>query len=112
MIIWRGIGAVVVAIVFLCSLGANLITNIIAPGASYYDHHKWPFGVSLIVAALITWFLGAYMQSRPAKVMIDKATGKEVEMKKRHDFFFIPMKWWGPILAVAGIVVIALEFIK
>jgi hypothetical protein len=50
------------------------------------------------------------MQSRPSRIVIDKATGQEMELKKRHDFFFIPMKWWGPILAVGGIAVILVEW--
>lgn len=112
MIIWSGLGVVVVAIVFLTSLAANLLTNAITHDPTYYDTHEWPLAVSLLVSAAITWAYGAYLQSKPGRIVIDKETGQETQLKRDHRLFFIPMKWWGPILALIGIWLGARDLLK
>jgi len=110
-IIWRGLGFLVAVIIFGCSLTANLIFNA-EVGKGYYDHHKWPFAVSLVVSAAICWFLGNYFRKRSDRIVIDKLTGKEFNLNRsRHSFFFIPMHWWAPILLVGAMVLLAVEFL-
>jgi hypothetical protein len=81
MIIWQGFGFLVAVIVFGCSLVANLIFNAKA-GEGYYDHHKWPFAVSLLFSSAICWVLGDYLRGRPGRVVIDKQSGKEFTLNK------------------------------
>ena len=100
----------VFVIVFGCSLVANLISNA-KFGSGYYDHHKWPFAVSLFVSAAICWLLGDYLRNRSDRVVIDKLTGREfVVNQPRHTFFWIPMHWWGPILLMGALILYAIEF--
>ena len=109
MIIWRGRGFLVAVIIFGSSLVANLIFNAeVGPG--YYDHHKWPFAVSLIVSAAICWFLGDYFRKRPGRVVIDRQSGKEFTLNKAHTLFFIPMRWWAPILLLWALILFGVEF--
>ncbi|HTY88152.1 MAG TPA: hypothetical protein VMB80_11855 [Candidatus Acidoferrum sp.] len=109
-IIWTGKGYLVFVIVFGCSLIANLIVNAKA-GPDYYDQHKWPFAVSLLVSAAICWPLGDYLRKRSDQVVIDKQTGKEfVINQSRHTLFFIPMHWWAPILMVGAVILFVVEF--
>jgi len=110
IIIWRGFGFLVAVIAFGCSLVGNLIANAIA-GERYFDHHKWPLGVSLLVAAAICWFLGDYLRKRPGRVVIDKQTGKEFTLRKTHSLFFIPMHWWAPILGGCALIAFVAEFV-
>jgi hypothetical protein len=110
MIIWQGLGFLVAVIIFGCSLIANLISNATV-GKGYYDHHKWPFAVSLLVSAAICWSLGDYLRRRSDRIVIDKQTGKEFILNQsRHALFFIPMHWWGPILLVGALILFAVEF--
>jgi hypothetical protein len=110
MIIWQGFGFLVAVIVFGCSLIANLISNATV-GKGYYDQHKWPFAVSLVVSAAICWSLGDYLRRRSDRIVIDKQTGKEFVLNQsRHALFFIPMHWWGPILLVGALILFAVEF--
>jgi hypothetical protein len=106
MIIWQGLGFLVVVIAFSCALIANLISNA-AGGERYFDTHKWPLGVSLLVSALICWYIGDHLHHRPGRVVIDKKTGREFAIKKSHTLFFIPMHWWGAILAVFALMAFA-----
>ena len=111
VIIWRGLGFLVAVIVFGASLVANLMFNAVY-GNGYYDHHKWPFALSLICSALVCWFLGNYLRKRSDKIAIDKQTGREIVVNQsRHALFFIPMHWWAPILATLAVVILAVEFV-
>lgn len=111
MIIWQGFGIMVFVIVFACSLVANLITNAVV-GPGYYDSHKWPLAVSLMVSAAVCWFYAQYLGRRPGRVVIDKQTGKEFTINRKHALFFIPMLYWAPILLVAALVLLVLQFTK
>jgi hypothetical protein len=110
LIFWQGSGFLVALIVFGCSLVVNIIFNA-EVGRGYYDHHKWPFAVSLIVSAVICWFLGNYLRKRPGRVVIDKASGKEFTLNKSHTLFFIPMHNWAPILLVGALILFAIDFL-
>jgi hypothetical protein len=109
MIIWQGLGFLVAVVIFGCSLVANLIFNAkVGPG--YYDHHKWPFAVSLLFSSAICWFLGERLQKRSDRIVIDKQTGKEFVLNQsRHALFFIPMHWWGPILLVGAVILFIVD---
>jgi hypothetical protein len=110
LIIWSGLGFLVAVIAFGCSLIANLIFNA-AMGEGYYDHHKWPCAVSLMVSAMICWFLGDYLRKRPGRVVIDKQTGKEFTLNKKHTLFLIPVHYWSPILLGGALILFVMEFV-
>ena len=104
MIIWSGYGFLVVVITFGCSLALNFAFNA-RFGAGYYEAHKWPLAISLLMSAAICWVLGMALGNRASRRVIDKATGKEMVLRGRnHSLFFIPVQFWGPILAVIGAV--------
>lgn len=109
MIIWSGLGYLVAVIVFGCSLAFNLAFNAWL-GDGYYTAHKWPVAASLLLSAVLCWLLGSALRRRTSQVVVDKATGKEhVLDRSHHSLFFIPMHLWGPVLAVVGVVLIAVD---
>lgn len=112
MIIWNGFGFLVAVFVFGCSLVANLIVNNVTGSEEYWNTNKWPLVVSLIVASLLSWFVGRYLAGRKAKTLVDKETGQEIVQEQNHALFFIKMHWWGPILAVIAVVIIIVDFVK
>jgi hypothetical protein len=110
MIIWQGRGFLVAVIIFGFSLLLNLIFNA-TYGEGYYDHHKWPFALSLVNSAILCWFLGNHLRKKSDRVVVDKLTGKEfVINQSRHTLFFIPMQYWGPILLVCAATLFGIEF--
>src|SRR5437870_4438472 len=111
-IFWSGKGFLVAVFTFGFSLMANLISNSITGGEKYWNTHKWPFAVSLFASAAACWFVGRFFRDRGAQVFIDPKTGKEVFFGQSHTLFFIPMMWWGPILAVLGLIVIGAEVLR
>ena len=105
MIVWRGAGALVIIIVFLASLCANGLT-IAMFGKGYWEAQSWPFGSAMLVAAAIIFAVDWWHAKKPARILIDAETRERVVFNAPRDFFFIPMKWWAPIIAACGMYVL------
>jgi len=101
MIIWSGLGVLVPVIAGICLFLMNAIV-----GSTAFNSQGWPKTVALLVAAGIVSLVGYKIQQQPGRVVIDKATGREVMLKRRHSVFFVPVLYWGPILAVIGIILL------
>ena len=111
LILWRGFGFMVVLIPFLVSIIGNLISNW-AVGAGYWDSHKWPTGVAMLIATPILWLVGKRLNGRPGRLMVDKASGQEVLLKKMHDLFWIKIEWWAIVTLIGGIALIVADVVK
>jgi hypothetical protein len=105
MIIWSGLGFLVPLIAFGFLLATQVALNALN-GAGFYESHGWAKFLALTVAGIVVWLLGTYLHGRPAKTLVEKDTGKEVVFRKQHSLFFVPMRWWGLILPVAGLIFI------
>lgn len=111
MIIWTGWGFLVAVIVFGFSLAANLLTNSITGGETYWDSHKWPFAISLFFSALACYLAGRAFSRRKGRILIDPETGQQVVLRKSHTLFFIPMIYWAPVLIVIGVTVLVMDLL-
>jgi hypothetical protein len=98
MIIWRGWGFLVAVFVFSASLAMELVTESLTGDDNFYQTQAWPLALAFVVAGIATWFAGKYLNAKDARTVIDKVTGKELTIDSRHDFFFVPMPYWGPAL--------------
>lgn len=103
MIIWSGYGFVVP----LITIAAIALAQMLAPSDKYSSN---PMSgiisfVLLALAGVAIWFLGKKFNTAPGRTMIDKQTGKEVVLRRKHSLFFVPMEYWGPIVAVIGLLI-------
>lgn len=96
MIIWSGWGFLVFLIVFAVSLLAEVSVESSLHDESYYQSHGWPLAAALICSAVVTWYVGSFLNRRPGRT-------------ERHRFFFLPMQYWAPILMVLAVVSLALR---
>jgi hypothetical protein len=110
MIIWRGWGvlALIIMAVFGVGMEALLDATVGLPNGikQYRAEHPWVELVSFGLSAIACWYVGTALERRElknAKVVTDKETGQDVRLIGRHDLFWIPVKWWSVIWAVAGI---------
>ncbi|HZT43285.1 MAG TPA: hypothetical protein VFA07_14035 [Chthonomonadaceae bacterium] len=101
MIIWSGLGILVPVIAAICLFVMNAIV-----GSAAFDSQGWPKTIALLVAAGIVSVVGYKIRRQPGRVVVDKATGREVRLHRRHSVFFVPVLYWGPILAVIGIILL------
>jgi hypothetical protein len=104
MIIWSGYGILLLPIVIACAVGSMLVTGILANDPDYWRLHGWPFGLSLMLGAIGTWFLGRCLRDRGAQTLIDPKTNQPVVLRRGRSFFFIPLEWWAPLLFIFGII--------
>jgi hypothetical protein len=86
MIIWKGWGFLVAVFTFGASLAMELITESIAGDDTFYQNEAWPLALALVLAGVLTWFVGRKLQARGA-----------------HTFFFIPMHYWGVALIALAV---------
>jgi len=95
MIIWSGLGFL--PVIFLMVIGF-----------AFYDRNTWtasdaPLAYTLLLTGLVSGVLGWFLRKRGTQTLVDKATGKEVTVRRTHSLFFIPMFYWGPILIAWGL---------
>ncbi len=89
MIIWNGLGFMPIAFLMVFGLGFTAGSNgPITDKALAY---------TFFLTGLASGALGWWLRKRPAQIVIDKATGKEIALRRSHSLFFIPMFFWGPI---------------
>lgn len=100
IVLWQGFGFLAFLVPFLVALVFNLALG------PYWDTHRWPFFVAMLVAAPVVWFLGRFLNNRPGRALLDPKTGQQVTLRKRHSLFWIPMQYWG--IAWLGLGVLSL----
>lgn len=105
MFLWRGYGPVVIGIVFACSLAANLLANFIG-GPTYWNTHGWPIAASFGVDAVIVWFLDLSLAKKRPRTLVDEATGERFNLYRRHDLFFLRIRWWALIFAGLAVLIL------
>ncbi len=93
---------VIITVVVLVILQG--VTGVVSGDPRYSVTHNWVAGLACIISAAAVYFLGRYLNGRKGQMVIDKSTGREIELKKRHDFFFILMEYWAVPLVVGGVV--------
>ena len=102
MLVWNGKGYLVAVIAFVAAFGAEYLSEAYFADQTYYQTHGWPLAAALVVAGIISWILGSYLRGKNSRTVIDKATGQEMTIGGEDALFFIPMRYWGPILALVG----------
>jgi hypothetical protein len=103
IIIWRRWGIMVFVLVVGLSLAANLIANRVTGSRQYWDEHGWPLAASLMASGVACWLLGLFLEQR-----LDSES--EQNLAARDAFFFISVRWWGPILVGIALVVLITGF--
>ena len=107
MLIWNGKGYLVAVAAFISALGAEYLSESYFADQNYYQAHGWPLAAALLAAGIISWFLGSYLhgQGQPHGDRQGDGTGNDVGGDDA--LFFVPMRYWGPILAAAAVAVLA-----
>jgi hypothetical protein len=105
MIIWSGLGILVVPIVIGFVLLSALLTNQLSSTPDYFELHGWPMGVGIITSAVACWFLGRRLHASGSQTLIDPKTGHPVVLRRSHSLFFIPMQWCAALLLPIGIMI-------
>ena len=103
MIVWSGRGFLIV-IVLLVTLFA--LVSVLPTELAEYG-----FVITCFITGVFSWFMGKKWNEEEGQIVIDKATGQEIELKRNHSLFWIKMQYWGPICAVLGLIILVQQFI-
>jgi hypothetical protein len=109
IIIWRGAGGLVLLIGIVVCLFVNVLTSALFNEDNYFQAHLWPKLAALGLIGASCWFLGRYLNGKPAQTFIDETTGQEVKVKPSHELMFIKMEYWGVIFVAIGVVLLAVQ---
>jgi|GEM_PF-422248 len=105
-IFWRGWGIAAVGAWILSAaiftIGAEALLG--APRADAIQ--TWLSGPVCLLAAAFVFFLARFLDDREPRIYVDKQTGREIAVRRRHELFFIPLAYWAPIFGVLGLALI------
>lgn len=102
MVIWSGWGILTVLITALVCGTVSVAGAALLATMGYQGWTGLAFGLGLLAAAAVNWWVGRRLNGGPGRVLTDQATGQTVVLRRRHSLFFIPMQWWSVPLAIAG----------
>lgn len=95
IIVWRGLGLLVLFVTLGCCVGANLLANKFL-GDGYWEHNGWPFAAGIGAAGAICWLLGR---------RLNRTARRDANPRRpwTHDLFWLRMEWWSfPLVAAAA----------
>lgn len=104
ILIWQGYGFLAILIPFLMSLVAQLASDSIMEQGFYTGHPLLSVAV-LLASAVVVWVVGNKLNSAPGRVLMDPQTGEQIELKKKHTLFWIPMQWLSAAIAALALVI-------
>ncbi len=101
-LIWRGWGvlAVVIPIVFMFIVEFAVNATF---GDGFYQKSSWTLSLVLILSAVSIYLVGTKLNGKKARIVIDKETNEEMELKSTHSLFWIPLQYWGFIMFALGV---------
>ena len=95
----------VLAIVLSDSLLANFGSNA-AFGNAYWDNHKWPMFLSVVISSAIVWSFGRFQRKKyePNKSVNERKTANEKTLiEQARDYLVWPMKYFSAIILLIGL---------
>lgn len=103
MLIWRGWGILAALIPIGLLVVIQIIVDAVFGANTYQQYADVLSPLGLLVGAAILWVLGRRLNGQPGRVMIDQATGQQVEFRRDHSLFFIKMEYWAVVCAVGAV---------
>ena len=111
LIIWQGLGIVAIVI----PVAVYVVAYVIADAILGLDGTvRWAVliaGLSLVASGWLIQRFGRWLDRKPGREVVDKATGEEITLRQAHSLFFLPLRIWaglglglGAILCVFGVI--------
>jgi len=104
MLIWRGWG--ILGLLIPVFTGTVINESV----SSYLDVHNyamsspWAYVAMLMPGAVAVWFLGRWLELRDApQRVLNLETNETMHLVKKHDLFWIPLKYWGLVCLAVGV---------
>lgn len=106
MIVWRGYGILAFVLAVLGYFGTFVLIEGMTGDVHYSKAHDWPWLVASLAAAALVFALHvAITKTEKPRVLVDPSNGQEIVLVKKHDLFFVPIKYWPVLLLFWGVFV-------
>ena len=102
LIVWSGWGALTIVIVGVVAIVVGALLQMIFVALGVPQLAFLAFSAGLFAAAAANWFVGKRLNGKPARELLDPATGERVLLTRRHSLFWIRMEYWSIPVALAG----------
>ena len=102
MIIWRGKGILILLTTVACIWAMDFLTGQWSGNEHYYATHGWTVAVAYLAAAAAVYGMRGWLGVGMKRVLVDPATHQEVVLNQESSLFFVPARYWPPVLAVTG----------
>jgi hypothetical protein len=99
IIIWKRLGWLVPIIGLLGMISIELIVDAIF-GGDYYKENILYQNIAVIFAGGLIFIVGKYLNHSDRLVIRCKHTRQVLEVKDKHEFFFIPFEWCGVLISI------------
>jgi hypothetical protein len=108
IIFWRGWGILVAIAGMLGYAAVMLVIKACAADSRFFDTHVWAKLLAVAAGTLAAYGAVKYLEhSDQPRVVIDKHTGKEIELRRRDALFGVPVRYW-PYLILGGGTLVAI----
>ena len=102
-LIYSGCGFLVPVITFASCLLMELMTRALFQDNTYYQEHWWPMPLVLAIAGLACVVVAQVFSGGEPRTLVDVETREQVVLHpSQGTFFFVPVRYWGPILFVCA----------
>lgn len=102
MIVWQGLGFLVVVFAILAFIGVQYALDAIF-GTGFYAETAWAKVLAGVLAAILIGVVGYKLNNKEGKIVIDPDTNQEIRLVKKHTLFWIPMQYWAPLSIVISV---------
>ena len=109
IVVSRGLGFLALIIGVLACLVTNIVTSKMFDENNYFQSHLWPKLTALGITGVCCWFLGRYLHRQPSRLVMDPATGQQIEVKPNHHLMFIKLEYWGVIFVVIALAILVIN---
>lgn len=96
-------------IVFGVLLALQLSATFVTGDDTYYTNHQWLQWVGILIASGIVAGVG-YRMNMISKNTIYRDENNNAFHRPSHDFFFIPMQYWGGIIPALFLLMVLSEY--
>lgn len=100
LFIWRGKGYMVPVVVF----GTLVVTIAATSELGLEGPIEASLAITKLVSAILIWKLHVYLTNRqPTLSIVDDETGESAPLVVKHDFYWIPLRYWSFVLGAASV---------
>ncbi len=107
MIVWQGFGFLGPLVPMAGYVVLALLVGAIG-GKPYLATHSWPGALGTLLGAALLFFISERLD-RPGRLLVDPLNGETVVLKKKHTFFFLPLRYLALLFAAISVGMLLLK---